>query len=355
MLEKEKRFLWRLAYFAAWLLLFWLAFRYLAVWFLPFLIALGLAAILEPCIRFCQHRLHLKRSFSAFVLSLVLLGILLTLLTLLISRLLSEAYDLLTKLPASLSALPQLTARWQDRFDRFCAACPENLRGWIQSIAQRGAGQLVVFFDDFSQRCLSSITAAVAALPQITLFLGTTALAVFFTAGRFPSITGFLRRQLSASRLETARGVKASLLSTFGKWCRAELILFAVTLVQLFAGLLLIRQPYALLLAVLIALVDALPVFGVGTALLPWALVCLVAGQVPKGIALIALYAVIALVRSVLEPHIMASQVGLPSLVALMAMYVGFSACGIAGMILFPLLLLFVYRLHEEHYIHLWK
>ena len=61
----------------------------------------------------------------------------------------------------------------------------------------------------------------------------------------------------------------------------------------LLAGFLLMGQRYALLLAAVTALVDALPVFGTGTVLLPWAAVCLLAGQAPRAVALAALYAVI--------------------------------------------------------------
>ena len=124
---------------------------------------------------------------------------------------------------------------------------------------------------------------------------------------------------------------------------------------ELLVGLLLIRQPYALLLAAVIAFIDALPVFGTGTVLLPWAAVCLLLQQTPKAIALGALYAVITLVRSFLEPKIMAAQVNLPPLAALLAMYVGFCSFGVAGMILFPIALLFLKQLRDAGYLNLWK
>ena len=123
----------------------------------------------------------------------------------------------------------------------------------------------------------------------------------------------------------------------------------------LLAGFLLMGQRYALLLAAVTALVDALPVFGTGTVLLPWAAVCLLAGQAPRAVALAALYAVISAVRSLLEPKVMAAQAGLPPLAALAAMYAGFRALGVAGMILLPMALLFVKQLHDEGYVGLWK
>ena len=126
--------------------------------------------------------------------------------------------------------------------------------------------------------------------------------------------------------------------ATLGKWLKAECILLAVTFCQLLVGLLLIRQEYALLLAVLIALIDALPVFGTGTVLAPWAAVECLLGNVPKGAALLALFAVISVVRSVLEPKLVGRHLGLDPLVTLMALYVGYKLWGVGGMIFAPLL-----------------
>lgn len=108
-------------------------------------------------------------------------------------------------------------------------------------------------------------------------------------------------------------------------------------------------------LAALIALIDALPVFGTGTVLVPWAAVECLLGAVPRGIALLALFAVISVVRSVLEPKLMAAQAGLPPLASLCAMYVGFCAMGVAGMVLAPMALMLVKQLRDGGYIRLWR
>ena len=206
-----------------------------------------------------------------------------------------------------------------------------------------------------SSAALRGLSALMGALPGLFLACGTTVLAVFFTLSAYPQVMAFLRRQLPERWRGRAGGVKASVLDTLGKWLRAECILLLVTFFQLLAGFLLLRQEYALLLAVVIALIDALPVFGTGTVLLPWAAVLCVAGDVPRGIALAALYAVIAVVRSVLEPKVMAAQVGLPPLVALAAMYVGFRVMGVAGMVLLPLAVLVVKQLHDGGFVGLWR
>lgn len=344
-----------LAWYAAVAALVWAGVRYALVWLLPFLLALGLAMALEPLMEQARRRLRLKRGFTAAVVTLVLVGGLLTVLILVLVQAVEQALALLSSLPEMLAGLPEALERVQARVSDFCAACPEGLRRWAEGaladlpqLASSLAGQA-------SSAALRGLSSLMASLPGLFLACGTTVLAVFFTLTAYPQVMAFLRRQLPARWRGRAGGVKASVLDTLGKWLRAECILLLVTFLQLLAGLVLLRQEYALLLALLIALIDALPVFGTGTVLLPWAAVLCVAGDVPRGIAMAALYAVIAVVRSVLEPKVMAAQVGLPPLVALAAMYVGFRVMGVAGMVLLPLAVLVVKQLHDGGFVGVWR
>lgn len=353
--QEQKNFLVRTAYCAVWIALVWLALRYVLGWVLPFIIALGLAALAEPAIEFCRRKMRFKRSFTAAVMTVTLLLALAALVWLVLEQLLGQAYSLLSALPQQLEQLPVFFDALRSRFDSFCAACPATVRTWLERLLNSLSVQLPQLFQTLSSRCVALLTDAIAALPQAFLFCATTTLAVFFTASSYPAIMAFFRRQIAPGELQTARGVKAGLFSTLGKWLRAELTLVGITFAQLLAGLLLLGEPYALLLSFLIALIDALPVFGTGTILIPWAILSCLAGQVPRGIALLALYALISLVRSIMEPKVMAAQAGLPPLVALLAMYVGFCTLGVAGMILFPVILLFVKQLHDGGYLRLWK
>ena len=131
--------------------------------------------------------------------------------------------------------------------------------------------------------------------------------------------------------------VSGGLKTAFGGWLRAQGLLMLLTFGELALGFLLLRVEPALLLAGLTALVDALPVFGVGTVLLPWGAAALLLGDVRLGLGLLLLYGVVTLVRSLLEPRLVGKRVGLPPLAALACMYVGFRAFGVVGMVLAPL------------------
>ena len=139
------------------------------------------------------------------------------------------------------------------------------------------------------------------------------------------------------------------------KWLRAETLLWLLTFAVLLTGLLLLRVEFALLLAFLISFVDLLPVLGTGTILLPWAAVAFLLGRGTFSIGLLVLQLILLLQRSILEPKLLAAQADLPPLAALLAMYLGFCSVGIAGMLLFPLLLLLLKQLHDAGCIRIWK
>ena len=105
----------------------------------------------------------------------------------------------------------------------------------------------------------------------------------------------------------------------------------------------------------MISLIDALPVLGVGTVLIPWSLISILGGRGAFGACLIVLYGVISLARSVLEPRLVGAQLGLDPLATLIAVYLGYCIFGLAGMVLAPILLIVLTQLNAHGRIKLWK
>ena len=181
MQEKQRAFLARTAYWAVWTALLWLGVRYLLRWLLPFILALGLAALVEPVIAWCRRRMGLKRGFTAAVVTIAVTAAILALAAVIVWQLIRQAAELLTRLPTLLAGLPGMTAALRQRLDDFCAACPQGLRGWLEEIPALLGTQAAVLAERASGACITAAGALAAALPGVFLFCGTTALAVFFT------------------------------------------------------------------------------------------------------------------------------------------------------------------------------
>ena len=104
----------------------------------------------------------------------------------------------------------------------------------------------------------------------------------------------------------------------------------------------------AFLLAIIIAFVDILPVLGAGTILIPWAVFSAFFGNVPQAVGLALLYVLIILIRNFCEPKIIGSQIGINPLFTLIAMFTGLRLFSVAGLFLFPVILIVVIKFYKE-------
>lgn len=351
--QKLRRFLLFVLSAAAGAGLFFLAFRFLLPWCLPFLPALLLAPQLEPVILYLQRRLRFRRGFSALLLTLTLLFLLGGLLSLLLSALRGQISALLAAAPSFLDALPDMVSDLLARLEKQCLSCTGRVGNALFVQLMQAVSQADDLLRALSSHALSALTSAAAALPGGALAVATAVLALYFTLSSYPTLCAALRRILPSSLQSRLRFLHDGATRSLAHWLRAYATLSLVTFCELLAFFALMRQRYALLLALLITLLDALPVFGTGTALVPWALIALLFGAPPKAIALLALYLCTLITRNILEPKLLSSHAGVPPVASLAAMYLGFCAFGIAGMLLFPfLLLLGMQLLHAAHEAH---
>ena len=321
----------------------------------PFLIGLAVSLLAEKPVRLLQTRARFPRWLASGVCVLTLFVLLFGGAFFLCRLLCTEAADLARQLPQLAEGLAPPVLRLKDRLLSLAEKLPDGLgkglRAGVESFFQNGAG----FGSKLYESLFSWASGVIGRLPDAVLFTVTAVLSSFMLSGELPAIRTWLQKLARPEWLEKLQRLGGHVRTTLGGWLRAQLKLMGITFLILNVGLLVLRVRYPLLAALVITVVDALPVFGTGTVLVPWAALACLLGNVPKGIALLALFAVISVVHSVLEPKLMASQAGLPPLASLAAMYVGFCAMGVTGMVLAPVLLLLVKQLHDGGYLKLWR
>lgn len=332
-LQKHLRLLLALLYAA----LSAAALAFLLPALLPFLLALGLAWALEPAVRLLTEKLRAPRALASAAVVLAFAALLLAGLALLLRRAWYELGGLIGRLPGLLEAVQTLGGWAEGALYRLSVACPAFARDALESALDRALEQAGAFLSGLPAKALGWIASAAGALPAAGLFLLTALLACFFILADRDALAGFLRRRLPARWLSRLTRAAAQIKGALGGWLRAQGILMAATFALLCCGFLLAGVGPALLLAALTAALDALPVLGVGMVLIPWAAAEALCGRLGRAGALLALYAVVWLVRSLLEPRLVAGRAGLHPLCALFAMYAGFSLFGAAGLILAPL------------------
>jgi sporulation integral membrane protein YtvI len=190
------------------------------------------------------------------------------------------------------------------------------------------------------ERAFTVVSHFLSTLPDHLLFLLTMVLSCYFSAAELPRLQALCREQLSKTRWKQLSGLASTLKAVLGGYLRAQLKLMGLTFLILFLGFLLLRVSLPLFFALGIAVLDALPLFGTGTALLPWSLFSMISGDFHLGLGLLILYAACALSRNVLEPKLLGAQLGVSPLLTLLAIYVGYRVSGLGGMLLLPILTL---------------
>ena len=314
----------------------WLSLRYLYPLFLPFLLGLALALAAEPVAKFLQEHFHWRRNPAVFAAVTAILA----LLTAAGAALGTLAVRRAAALAGGLSALAGQAAEGLTTARHWCleivALAPESLsrplEQSVRELFENGGGLL----DRAAAAVLGLAGHAAQHIPGSLVTLGTAVLASYLICQRLPA----LRSRLSASGAwqDRWRPALSRLLTTLRQWVKAQLKLSSVTFAIVLGGFLLLGVRQKLLMALVTALVDAVPLLGTGTILLPWTLVSLLSGEPVRAVGLLGIYVTALITRSALEPKLLGRQLGLDPLAALAALYIGYRIWGFGGMILAPIL-----------------
>lgn len=324
-----------------------LALRYLLPLIFPFLMGALLALAAEPIVRFGCKRLKLPRSLSAGI------GVSLSFLFLVTAVLILAAL-IIRQLRALAGILPDLSGTIRSGMDSMSAwmlELAEKAPAGIQPVLTRNINDFFsggsALLDRVSGYLLRLASGILSQVPGRALSFATAIIASFMISAKLPKIRNFLRNRLNTQKLQPIPDTLRRLKHSLGGWLKAQVKLSAITFCVAAVGLLLLRIPYAPLWAALIAVVDAFPVLGTGSVLVPWSLVAFLQGDRLLAFGLLGLYCAAAVTRSVLEPRLVGRQLGIDPLVTLLALYVGFRLFGLPGMILSPMIAVTVSQLME--------
>lgn len=318
-------------------LVLWLAVRYLLPLLLPFLLGAGLALLAEPMVRLLSRRFPLPRGIAAAIGVSMALCFLSLLLFLLAALAVKELQTLAGILPDFGSMAKKGIASLSGWLQGLTGYAPASLREPLsRSIGEFFSGGTALL-DRGVGYVLGLAGGILSHLPDGALGIGTAIISGYMISAKLPGIRKRLASLLPRERLGQVPEVLDRIRTALGGWLKAQLKLAAVTWAILCAGFLLLRIPYGFLWALLVAALDAFPVLGTGTILLPWSLICLLQSDTPRSIGLLGIYVVVSLTRSVLEPRLVGRHLGLDPLVTLFALYAGYKLAGLPGMLLAPM------------------
>ncbi len=307
----------------------------LSVYCIPFIIAFILSSLIEPLVYFMEKKIKIPRKIGSVFCLLLVLSVLGTILGLIISRLVREIVNVYNQINEIFGSLQEFFDVVLEKVNSIYISLPKTISDTLDQYLSEAASNVKAWLGPM----VEGITNFTMSLPQALVFLIVTILATYFMTSDKNKINNFLDSQIPVQWLEKARGVVNKLFSALFGWLRAQIILMTITFTELSVAFLVMRIENGLLFALFIAIVDALPVFGVGTVLIPWGIVELITGSYQRGFSLLLLYIIVLVIRQLIEPKIIGKQIGIHPLLTLFAMYTGLQLIGILGMIVGPVLM----------------
>lgn len=327
------------------------ALSFMLPYFAPFVVAALIATLMEPLVRLLTRLfkfVRFARTLAAALVTILVLAIVLALLLVSSSRVISEVSQVAAALPKIVTdGVANATTWFYERLPEW-----ELLDDTIRVYLTETLTSLGKMITSSTTTLASNIAkgmwnAATVTLPTVMLFLTLTFMGAFYMSADKKRILTFISAITPNSVKRGGMTVKDNLLKGLLSQLRASIIMLFVTFIELFIGLSLIKVEYTLLFALIISIVDMLPILGTGLFLLPMSLIGFFSGNFRMGVGSLLIYLINGVVRQTIEPRIIGKGIGLHPLATMMAMYASYKIIGFSGMIAGPIILLIVKAVTE--------
>ncbi len=369
-IEKKKIFIINTVYAAILLALFYLFFKYAFSTVLPLICAIAGATLLQKPVNFICKKTPLKKgivsAFSVLISFFLLVGIL----VLLVFWIGSEFKGFFRYIMLQFEDIPSLIENIERYFGNILAFLPEKAEAAATSFINEKLDSLINSPKDIPQDMASfdfsllstpllGIWNTAKRIPTTLVSIVVAIVACCFMTADYDSVKNLILGFFHPESRNKIIRAKRLLLPSLGKMIKAYAIIITVTFCELSLGLFVLKllgiydSGYIFVIAALTAVIDIVPVLGTGTVLIPWALYNLIIGNYSTAVGLIIIYACITVIRQIIEPKLVAAQLGIPAFLTIVSMFIGSQIFGVLGIFILPITIVMLKLLNDEGIIHL--
>lgn len=313
----------------------------LAVFYMPFIIAFALYLLIEPVIKFCMKKLKLKRKTSALLILIIVIALIIGLLVWGIVTIISESSNLLKNLNDYINIINNFIQTKMSKIDFNKIQISDEMKTIFNSSTQ----ELLVHVSNIVQNFFTGVLQTLTSIPTMFFYIVITIMSLYFISTDKIYMIDQLEHHLPREWVKILSKHVKNISSSLGGYLKAQVILIVVSFVISLVGLYIysfvgFNIRYPLLVALGIGFVDALPILGSGTIMIPWAIVVACKGDINMGIAILILWLIMTVIRQIIEPKIVGRQIGIHPIFTIIAMYTGVKFCGLMGLFVGPIILI---------------
>lgn len=364
-IEKKRSFIINTIYAAILIALFYLFFKYALGTVFPIICAAVVAMILQKPVDFISRTTHIKRGFVSAVTVLLSFFFLVAILGLILVWIGSEFKGFFQYFMVQLEDIPALIEKVRGYLANILTFLPEKAENAVMSFINEKISTLLnsnsdapVTSPDFDFSILStpllSIWNTAKQIPTTIVSIVVAIVACCFMTADFDSLKKFVLGFFKPETQNKIVRAKRLLFPSLGKMVKAYAIIITITFCELSLGLSLLKLlniyegGYIFVISALTAVIDIVPVLGTGTVLIPWALYNFISGNYSLAIGLLVIYGCITVIRQVIEPKLVATQLGLPAFLTIVSMFIGSQIFGVIGIFILPITIVMLKLLNDE-------
>ena len=315
----------------------------MSVFYMPFLIAFLISLMIEPAIKKLMKKTKMTRKMSSIIIFLIVFSIIIGSVIWGTTTLISESTNLLQALNIYIDkAYTQI----QDAIGKM-SITKISVSKNVLNLMQDTSKELLVKVSKWLTGFLTKLIDMITSIPTIGIYMVITILSLYFICTDRIYILDFMEQHMPKKWVQKIGIHIREITRNLGGYLKAQMILILVSFVISVIGLYIFKfvgmnVKYPLLIALAIGFVDALPILGSGSVMVPWAIISALNGDLRLGVSILILWIIMSLVRQFLEPKIVSGKIGIHPIFTLIAMYTGFKVMGVMGMLVGPIVLIII-------------
>lgn len=321
----------------------------LAIFYIPFIIAIIVSLVVEPIVKFLTKKCKLKRKFATIISLLLIIAVFGTILTLIGIKVVTEATEIISN----------SNTFFKDTYDYGMGVFDDFKNGEIHipdeviEVAKNSLGGVIDGIKSLLIMFLTKVINFIGSVPTMFTYSIITILAIIFICLDREYVINSFKSQVPKKWVEKAKMVINETCSVAFNYIKAEIKLSGICFILVLISLMLIDLvgidiKYPTTMAIFIGFVDLLPLFGAGTIMIPWSVYLFFTGNVPSAIAVISIWIVWTILKQLIEPKMVSHQIGIHPIFTLFGMYTGFRIFGVLGLMLGPIILLILKNIFSE-------
>ena len=318
------------------------------VFFMPFIVGWLISLIAAPVVRFFEEKFKVKRKAVSAIVIIAVIAVVVLAVYLIGAKLVKEGIGFINEVPK----LWEIVLDEFNQVGKSLEVLYVKLPGDVQDKIQKITSEMGTYFEgiigNISAPTFEAVGNVAKQIPDIIMAVIICLLSAYFFVADKGYMAQVAEKYVPASIRYNFELIKRSFRKAIGGYFKAQFKIECWIYLLLVIGLLILNVKYALLVALGIAFLDFLPVFGTGTVMIPWAVIAFLGKDYRMTFGLVIIWLVGQLVRQIIQPKIVGDSIGVDAIPTLFLLYIGYKIGGVVGMIFAVPIGIIIANLYEE-------